>query len=343
MGQVLRLDVPPSRLESVQIEPTSFCNLKCAGCNRTWRDARGLLSSRNMPLSTFVKVMGNLPPGGICWLNGYGEPTLNENLPEMVAVAKKTYDKVFVISNLPARDMGFYRRLEGAGLDELHVSVDSLNPDIAKLVRFGTDTKRLKERLKAVRAALSLPITINIVVSMKNLYDVPDTLAALNAIGGFTCGFADFGAFGDEEEDYGGWFTTPATKAVFNGLVERAVSKMTNLEFHNTKFKQRRRKSAADRCPRPFFDPGVTVDGLLTPCCVELHNPGHYRNTSIAEQSFAEAWASPAVQDWLRAYLSEEPAFCKECCLNPYRNEKPRASFWPLFGLGRQERAPEAR
>lgn len=334
MTQNLRLDTPPSRLESVQIEPTTYCNLRCAGCNRTWRDERGLLSARNMPLATFTKVMANLPPGGVCWLNGYGEPTLNEHLPEMAALAKKTYDKVYVISNLLARDMDFYRRLEAAGIDELHVSVDSLNQEIADLVRFGTDTAKLKERLKAVRAAVSVPITINIVVSRKNMHDVPDTLSQLDEIGGFVCGFADFGAFGDEEEDYSGWFTTPATKAVFNELVGRVIPKMTNLEFHNTKFKQRRRKDPRDRCPRPFFDPGVTVDGFLTPCCVELHNPGHYRNTSIAEQSFAQAWASPAIQGWLSAYLDEEPGFCKECCLNPYRNEKPRASFWQLLGIG---------
>jgi MoaA/NifB/PqqE/SkfB family radical SAM enzyme len=335
MDQVLRIEPPPSRLESVQIEPTTYCNLKCAGCNRTWRDSRGLLAAKVMPLEIFTKVMKNLPPGGTCWLNGYGEPTLNDALPAMIAVAKQSYDKVFVISNLLAREMDFYRRMEAAGLDELHVSVDSLNQEIADLVRFGTDTKRLKERLRAVRTALSVPIIINIVVSVKNLRDVADTLAELNGIGGFDCGFADFGAFGDEDEDYGGWFTKREHKAEFNAMLERITPKLKNLTFRNTQFKRRRRKNPASRCSRPFFDPAVTVDGMLAPCCVELHNPGHYRNTSIVNQTFAEAWRSPAIREWLTAYLAEEPAICKECCLNPWRNEKP--SFWELIGFGRPE------
>ncbi len=335
MSQILRIEPPPSRLESVQIEPTTYCNLKCAGCKRTWRDSRGLLTPRNMPLETFAKIMENLPPGGVCWLNGFGEPTLNDALPEMVAVAKRSFDQVYVISNLLARDIAFYRELERRGLDQLHVSVDSLQQQTAELVRFGTDVEKLKERLAAVRRAISVPIIINCVVSVKNMHDVPDTLAALDRIGGFDVGFADFGAFGGGDEDYSAWFTTADHKAAFNGMLKRVVPHMKNLTFRNPGFKQRRRRHKSDRCSRPFFDPGVTVDGFLVPCCVELQNPGHYRYTSIVTQTLAEAWRSPAISGWLRAYLEEEPAICKECTLNPWRNEKP--SIWARLGLARPQ------
>jgi MoaA/NifB/PqqE/SkfB family radical SAM enzyme len=335
MREILQIEPAPSRLKSVQIEPTTYCNLKCAGCTRTWRDSRGLLTPRNMPLATFKTIMANLPPGDICWLNGYGEPTLNEALPEMVAVAKQTFDDVFVISNLLARDAEFFVRMERQGLDQLHVSVDSLHQQTAELVRFGTDVEKLKERLAAVREAVSIPIIINCVVSVKNMEDVANTLTELDRIGGFDVGFADFGAFGGGDDDYSGWFTTLDHKAAFNAMLKRVTPRMKNLTFRNEGFKQRRRKFKSDRCPRPFFDPGVTVDGFLVPCCVELHNPGHYRFTSIVNQTLAEAWRSPAISGWLRAYLEREPGICKECTLNPWRNEKP--SIWERLGLARPE------
>lgn len=323
---------PPSRLKSVQIEPTSYCNLKCAGCNRTWRDNRGVLNSTHMALETFDRVIANLPPGDVCWLNGYGEPTLNIALPEMIAVAKKKFSQVYVISNLLARGVDFYQEMQTKGLDQLHVSVDSLNPEIANLVRYGTDVGKLTDRLEQVRKALSIPIIINIVVSEKNLFDVPNTIAILDSIAGragsFEVGFADFGAFADDDFDYSSWFTGPASKATFNQILSAVIPAMTNLKFRNEEFKQRRRKRPSDRCERPFFDPAVTIDGYLTPCCVELHNPDHYQRTSIVDQSLDQAWRSGAVMGWLEAYLREEPAICRECCLNPYRNEKKSRPLW---------------
>ena len=323
---------PPSRLKSVQIEPTSYCNLKCAGCNRTWRDSKGILSPAHMSLETFGRVIANLPPGDTCWLNGYGEPTLNVALPDMIAVAKEKFDAVYVISNLLARGVDFYQEMEAKGLDQLHVSVDSLNPEIASVVRYGTDVGKLIDRLDHVRRALSVPIIINVVVSEKNLFDVPNTIAILDRVagraGGFEVGFADFGAFADDDFDYSSWFTTPTSKATFKRLMAAVIPAMKNLKFRNEEFKQRRRKRASDRCERPFFDPAVTVDGFLTPCCVELHNADHYQRTSVADQPLDHAWRSAAVAGWLEAYLRQEPAICRECCLNPYRNEKKSRPLW---------------
>jgi MoaA/NifB/PqqE/SkfB family radical SAM enzyme len=322
----LKLSPAPARLKSIQIEPTSYCNLKCAGCNRTWREGQGTLVSRHMALETFARVIDHLPPGDVCWLNGYGEPTLNIDLPDMVATAKTRFDQVYVISNLLARGIDFYRALERKGLDQLHVSVDSLNPEVADTVRYGTDVVKLRDRLGEVRAALQVSMTINIVVSEKNLYDIPNTLAYLNRLagrpGGFDVGFADFGAFADDDYDYSSWFTNTGSKAIFNKMIAPLIPKFSNLNFRNEEFKQRRRKRPTDRCERPFFDPAVTVDGHLVPCCVELHNADHYRRTSIVDQDFQTAWAAPGIQEWLKDYLREEPSICRECCLNPYRNEK---------------------
>ncbi len=329
----------PEKLKSVQIEPTTYCNLKCAGCNRTYRESKETLDVKHMPLETFRAIIDNLPPGEICWLNGYGEPTLNTDLPEFVQIAKTKFDQVYCISNALTRGPEFYRELEAAGLGELHLSVDSLNPEMADLVRFGTDTEKLRRRLREIRAAISLDIIINVVVSDKNMFDVPNTLSHLNEIGGFRVGFADFGAFAEEGYDYGDWFTNWDTKMTFNQMIEPLTEKFTNVSFINTRFKLRRRKRNAQRCDRPFLHPAVTVDGFLTPCCVELHNTGHYSNTNVAMMPYAEAWESESVSRWISAYQEAEPNICKECCLNPWRSEKDYRSWWERLSGARPEPA----
>lgn len=331
----------PARLKSVQIEPTTNCNLKCAGCNRTYRDGQGTLEVKTMSLETFRAVIANLPPGEICWLNGYGEPTLNAALPEFIPIAKEKFDRVYCISNALTRGPDFYRRMEAAGLDELHISVDSLDPEMAETVREGTDTEKLKRRLRDIRAAISIDIIINVVVSAKNLYDVPDTVAQLDDIGGFRVGFADFGSFAEEGYDYSDWFLDWETKQAFNRMIKPVIEKCTNVSFINTRFKMRRRKRSTARCDRPFLHPAVTVDGLLTPCCVELHDTAHYSETNVAMMTYEEAWSSAPVSQWVSDYIEAEPDICKECCLNPWRNEKDYKPWWERL-LGNADKAPQA-
>ncbi len=333
----------PLRLKSVQIEPTTNCNLKCAGCNRTYREEQGTLEVKTMALETFRAIIANLPPGEICWLNGYGEPTLNAALPDFIPIAKEKFDRVYCISNALTRGPDFYRRMEAAGLDELHISVDSLDPAMADAVRSGTDTGKLKRRLREIRAALSIDIIINVVVSAKNLYDVPNTVAHLDEIGGFRVGFADFGAFAEEGYDYGDWFMDWETKQSFHRMIKPITETFTNVSFINTRFKMRRRKKTTARCDRPFLHPAVTVDGLLTPCCVELHDTGHYGETNVAMMTYEEAWASAPVSKWVSDYIEAEPEIFKECCLNPWRNEKDYKPWWERLmgaGVGAQDGTP---
>lgn len=325
----------PAKLMSVQIEPTTNCNLKCAGCNRTYRESQGTLEVKTMALETFRAIIANLPPGEICWLNGYGEPTLNAALPDFIPIAKEKFDRVYCISNALTRGPDFYRRMEAAGLDELHISVDSLNPAMSETVRAGTDTGKLKRRLREIRDILTIDIIINVVVSAKNMHDVPDTVAQLNKIGGFRVGFADFGAFAEEGYDYGEWFLDWPAKQAFNRIIKPLTETCTNLSFINTRFKMRRRKRGTARCDRPFLHPAVTVEGLLTPCCVELHDTSHYSETNVAMMTYGEAWESEPVSKWVSDYMESEPDICKECCLNPWRNEKDHKPWWQrLAGAG---------
>lgn len=302
--------VQPASFDVIDIEVSGRCNLKCAGCRRTTEhidDGRG---ARLMSLETFQRVLRNAPPFGGILFTGEGEPTLNAELPEMVSWVRREWPKagMVVVTNLLARDTQFYRDLSNAGLNALGVSVDSLDQAVADKVRYGTKVEKLKRRLVALRNSLSLPIQIMIVVSRVNMDDVFSTLAELNAIGRFQVMLADYMDKGSDE-----WLLSYEEKRAFIRRLGASTRNYPNLRIAPPAYFHAPRGA----CNRPFRHPAVNVDGHLSPCCASF-NEAVYDNTSVVTQTFAEAWRSPAVAQWLSAFTAgPEPELCNGCILNP--------------------------
>ena len=100
----------PARLRRLQIEITTGCNLRCAGCQRTLGMAEGTWRNAHMPLDRFAAVLGNAPPADAIILQGIGEPTLHPGLPEMIGLARETgrYGVVSFNTNALARETAYY-------------------------------------------------------------------------------------------------------------------------------------------------------------------------------------------------------------------------------------------
>jgi len=313
-GYSLSLKTPPRRLRRVTIEVTTWCNLKCSGCLRTIGINAGTWRNKYMALKTFESIVEHLPPSELGVLHGIGEPTFHPHYLDIVELAarSKKFKRLHCNTNALARDVDFYSQIVGAGIDTFSVSVDSLTPDVAEATRAGTDTARLLERIVAFQKR-SLPFNVQMVVSKVNRYDIFLTLRTLNEHGPMSVGIQPYINHDDrsvalqKQEALQFLARLASERGAFNRL-QIASGGFRHLGIGDTLNK-------APLCTAPWLDPGITVEGFLTPCCVEW-NPEVLGKMSIADKPYAELWSSLTFQEFLASYIDQSPHFCVGCSEN---------------------------
>lgn len=305
--------VPPY-LQRLQIEVTTWCNLKCAGCPRTIAINDEAWINKHMPVAAFRQVVDTLPPSRVICLQGVGESTLHPDFLDLVAIARGSgkYDCITLNTNGLARDRDYYVAMRAAGVDHVSLSIDSLDPDIAAQCRAGTRVDKLASRLDELHELFGMRLTVSIVVSRRNRADLASTLAALNARGPMTVEMQTLIVYDEHHGDdsHAEVALSADEKAALDAELDSWASAYPNLRLAGV---GNGAQASPSRCARPFVAPFVTVDGFLTPCCT-IQDPAVLGFTSVLDQTFAEAWRQPAVQRWLDSYLRMAPDLCRGCC-----------------------------
>ena len=134
---------------TIMLEVTERCNLSCSFC---YADAGG--HTDDPDLETIEEWYRSAAKAGDrcnIQLSG-GEPTLRDDLPEIVAMGRK-YGFSFIQLNTNgirlAEDSGFIRKLKTAGLDSIFLQFDGVTPQTHKKIRGRNLTG---EKLAAVSA-----------------------------------------------------------------------------------------------------------------------------------------------------------------------------------------------
>ena len=300
----------PTRLRRLQIEITTGCNLRCAGCQRTLGMAAGTWRNAHMPASRFASIVANAPPADAVVLQGIGEPTLHPDLPALVAAASRSgkFHAVSFNTNGLVREPEYYRALRAAGLNHVSVSVDSLDPATAELVRGGTDCERLTE---AIRALLALwpAATLSIVLSRYNADDLPRLLRHLHELGARYIEVQPLISYGPTVQPL---CLTAAELAVARAQITEAGRVLPGLQM----LPAAALMPNGTRCRRPLHAAYVTVDGFLTPCCT-TNDASLLGHANLAAAGFAALWQSEGVAAWMHAYIDREPPICRGCAFNP--------------------------
>jgi len=309
---------PPARLQRVQIEVTTWCNLKCAHCLRTIDLAEGTWVNRHLSRADFARIVSHLPPSNVICLQGVGESTMHPEILEIVAHAKASgkFKHITLNTNALARKADFYKELRDAGLTHLSVSVDSFDPAVAEACRAGTDVVKLRERLMQIAEVWEEEITVSIVLSRRNLEDVELTLSSLNEMGRFEVEIQPMIVYDAALADVG---NQPYALDTVDQERVRTMAAGFGTRYPNLRIGLGGPLSpdfgAGVRCNRPFYSPYVTVDGYLTPCCT-IEDPAVLGHTSVLNQSLAEAWRNPVVADWATHYAVASPSVCEGCCFH---------------------------
>lgn len=300
----------PQRLNRLQIEITTGCNLGCAGCQRTIGLDAGTWRNANMKLDLFKRVIANAPPAHALILQGIGEPTLHNQLGSMIAAAKAT-GKFAIISfntNALVRPLGFYRDMAKLGLGHVSVSIDSLDPVTAERLRARTDVDQLAAMTSAL-ATLFPGLTASIVLSRVNLGELAGLLGQIHDLGVRVIEIQPLISYAETSDPI---CLSPEDAAEARRILAEAERRLPGLAL----LPAAALTPNGSRCRRPLRAGYVTVDGFMTPCCT-TNDIDLYGRVNLAETPFSAAWHQPAVAAWLSAFYDRDDAICGGCAFNP--------------------------
>ncbi len=121
---------------------TQRCNADCPICyDKKW------LKRPDMDIQFVKKTLRNFKYRHV-FLSG-GEPTIREDLPELIAMIKKSGNIPGIVTNgLKLADANYLKKLIRSGLDNIYFSFDGFSPDIYKSLR--NDAGQYEQKLKAL-------------------------------------------------------------------------------------------------------------------------------------------------------------------------------------------------
>ena len=184
---------------------TSRCNLRCQSCS-IWRRPTDELNLAEV--GQLAEVASRL--GCVQVSLGGGEPAMRDDLPDIVRAFQSRGINTRVLSNGVALTPARARRLMDAGLREVSVSLDSLDPETQDSLdnARGAHKKRLENLLALAEMlpARALPL-LNTVVTPRNFLQLPQIVRFAADIGFYAslipvhlAGDSDHRFYSDAEE-----------------------------------------------------------------------------------------------------------------------------------------------
>lgn len=151
-------------VQMVELNTSNVCNLKCLTCVRGWE---GFQQPRPkyMTLAEFVVVLSRFPGLPKLQICGFSEPTLNNDVPDMIRHAKgMEVPFVEMFTNGTRLREKMAERLATSGLDLLRVSIDGGDEATYHMVR-GANLHSVTANVKAFANASGIPVRMESVLS----------------------------------------------------------------------------------------------------------------------------------------------------------------------------------
>jgi radical SAM protein with 4Fe4S-binding SPASM domain len=303
----------PYRPVNFQISVEGYCNLKCTMCPR--RDPK--FKDNEMPYTTFTRVMKKVPFIKEVELTGLGEPLLHKDLFRMIEYARKRKIRTVVTSNATLfTDRNIERILE-SGLNVLHVSIDSADPEVFRMIRVGTtlekvttNLKRLIERRNAVGSKLR--VVVNSILMTRSYRQVED-MVKLGASAG-----VDEITFSDMQYSFDVGISTraeslrcasDAEKEEMQKLFQKADSLAKELRI-KISLPRLDQPKVRRNCKQPWTAMVLDEKGQVRPCCA-IHFVSF---GDLSKENFSDVWNNSNFTTFRERLLSDDvPSRCKDC------------------------------
>ena len=164
----------------MDLEITTFCQLRCDYCARTFLD----VAPQHMTVTCLEEILGAGPDLVAVTLVGLGEPLMHPQLFEIIQLLKARGLRVSLVTNGMALDVKKSKMLIDCQLNAITFSLDCMDPVIFRHNRQGANVSHILENIKqfmSLKKANSQQITANIFCALQ-----PDTLNGLGQLAQFS-------------------------------------------------------------------------------------------------------------------------------------------------------------
>lgn len=281
---------------AITFELTNFCNLKCPECNSG--SGRMIRKRGYMDINLFEKIVNELNPY-LLNLNLYfqGEPMLH---PQFFSFISKSRNNRTVVSTnghfLSEENAG---KIVSSGLKELVVSLDGLDQNTYSSYRINGDIEKVFDGIRNVAEAKrrnnsKLKLIIQMLINRHNEHQVSGMKEYARKMNAFlklkSMQITD-------KNSYEIWL--PSKR------------RFRRYELQNNEYKIRSR--LPNRCSRLWFNPVITWNGKVLPCCFD--KDAHHVMGDLNEHSFREIWSGPEYRSFRRSLLSDRCMIeiCNNC------------------------------
>lgn len=287
----------------IQLEPTKLCNMQCQMCMNPY-----LLPQEkgNMTYENFLKIIEQFPRTKTVILQGLGEIFLNPDILKMLKYLKENGYYVQFATNSSLLTNEVIHTLSELEIDEIRLSLDTLNPHLYKQIRGVDALDKVIENMKNLVRDVNQKslVMVNMVASQDNYEEIADMVdfAVNNNIGMVRVS----------------WIQQKGAEAQRKFISERMLPTM-NLETMKKDAKKKGvkllvnipNKHHALNCQAIYNTLYITWDGFVTPCC-HLENPKIINFGNILKTSFRKIWNGKKYKAFRKAHFDKESA-CMNC------------------------------
>jgi radical SAM protein with 4Fe4S-binding SPASM domain len=174
-----------------------------------------------------------------------------------------------------------------SGLRELVISLDGMDQQTYSVYRINGDIEKVFEGIRNVseakkRNSSKLKLVIQFLVSRHNEHQVPEIKKYARKIGAS--------------------LKLKSMQIINTGNYESwlpSVRKFRRYELHDNEYKLR--NHLVDQCSRLWFNPVITWDGKVLPCCFD--KDAYHVMGDIKDDTFMEIWNGPKYRSFRKSLL----------------------------------------
>jgi MoaA/NifB/PqqE/SkfB family radical SAM enzyme len=241
---------------SYSIEPTGLCNLKCPECPT----GKGLIArkSRSINPEVYTSLLNQISDT-TCYLMLYlqGEPFINPNIFEMIALADRKQIYTFISTNGHFMDEVNAERTVRSGLDRIIISLDGTTNETYVQYRKGgsmevvlAGIKNLVEAKKQLKSRKPY-IIIQFIVFKHNQHQINEVKLLGNTLGANKVEIKSAQLYDFEN----------------NNPRLTSLGKYSRYQKSGDTFVVK--KKLKNRCKRLWSIGVITSDGVMAPCCYD--------------------------------------------------------------------------